>query len=505
MTMLYSSQGTINFPVAVGNTLVIQNISGSETVSNVIVYREDASNELGSGFVVYGPFGTASTVNLSTTGQLDYQIKAGDVTTKSNAVPVPVGVSTCVLLGDSRNDQYTTGTSIGNGFAQTKSGWNWFTWFQALNNQSLMPLAKFAVSGSQTSVLDGQVSATLAMSTLPQFAFIWSGINDQPAAVLASTSAANVKSACSRLISAGVTPVVFLDTGSTSINTSAKLQWLFEYNERLRDMADTDRRIWLFDATQTLWDPTSATWTSTPGVAFKSGYMADATHTANLGAYNLGNDFNTWFASRVPKSEYRTSTIGEFVNANNPLAYIANALFTTTTGGTTQQSGSVTGNVPGSWNLKKGSNAGTATTISTSANSGGFGNDLQLVITTTTADTVSLTQDASGAIKNGTAYGTLLQAGYEIVVSAGTNLTGVNVVHEYNDGSTSYTYYDLYAVGGGNGPQAFGPVNAQPFPMAVNANMNGVGWITTRVECVFSGAGGATVVIRRARYRRRYS
>lgn len=80
MSLLYSTQGTINFPIAAGNTLVVRNISGTETVSGSTVAREDATGTLGSGVYVYGPQSAAATISISTTGQLDYSIVAGDPT-----------------------------------------------------------------------------------------------------------------------------------------------------------------------------------------------------------------------------------------------------------------------------------------------------------------------------------------------------------------------------------------------------------------------------------------
>lgn len=80
MTMLYSTQGTINFPIASGNTLIVRNISGSETVSGSSASREDATGTLGSGVYVYGPQSSAATISISTSGQCDYSVVAGDPT-----------------------------------------------------------------------------------------------------------------------------------------------------------------------------------------------------------------------------------------------------------------------------------------------------------------------------------------------------------------------------------------------------------------------------------------
>lgn len=88
MTMLYSSQGTITFPLAAGNTLLINNISGVETVGSSTVSREDVSAVFGTGRVGYGPQTSAVTITLSTTGQCDYEIRVGDVTPSRDAIKI---------------------------------------------------------------------------------------------------------------------------------------------------------------------------------------------------------------------------------------------------------------------------------------------------------------------------------------------------------------------------------------------------------------------------------
>lgn len=88
MTMLYSSQGTITFPIAAGNTLVVNNLSGVETVTGSTVSREDVSSSFGSGRYGYGPQTSAVTITLSTTGQCDYEIRVGDVTPSRDAIKI---------------------------------------------------------------------------------------------------------------------------------------------------------------------------------------------------------------------------------------------------------------------------------------------------------------------------------------------------------------------------------------------------------------------------------
>lgn len=88
MTMLYSSQGTITFPIAAGNTLVVNNLSGVETVTGSTVAREDVSSVLGTGRYGYGPQTSAATLTLATTGQCDYEIRVGDVAPPRDLVKI---------------------------------------------------------------------------------------------------------------------------------------------------------------------------------------------------------------------------------------------------------------------------------------------------------------------------------------------------------------------------------------------------------------------------------
>ena len=413
-----------------------------------------------------------------------------------------IAAGTCALLGDSRNDQFGSGAAVINGLTRTKTAVHWLNWYNALNNQPIKPLAKFAVSGSFTVALDNQITSLLALNPLPEFGFIWSGVNDYGQATPAATSALNVFNAAIRLCNAGITPVVFLESGATNLNTSAAIAWLFEFNERLRGFCDGNRRVLCFDPTQVLWEPAGAAWTTTPAPAFKLGHMADAVHPGNLGGFNLGVAFGLWLGPKIAPFESRMTTLGEMVFANNPNALITNALFTTVSGGSSSGAGAITGTVPASWAYNKGASAATATTVTTPA--GSHGNDLTLAITTTGADTTRLSQDAAAGPKAACVVGSILEFGVEVVVSAGTNLQGVNVAHEYNDGTASYTFYDLFCQnsGAGNGPQAF-TIQAQPIPATVGTTPSG--WITSRLEFVFSGAGGATIVIRRAKFRKKYS
>jgi len=99
MTILNSSVGALRLSLAKGETLIVRNYSGVETVTGSTVSREDASSTLGAGAVVYGPQSVAASIVLSTSGTLDYQTVMGDPTPAVNALVElsggsPVGIIT---------------------------------------------------------------------------------------------------------------------------------------------------------------------------------------------------------------------------------------------------------------------------------------------------------------------------------------------------------------------------------------------------------------------------
>ena len=78
MTILTSANGSLPLSLRKGETLVIRNYSGIETVTGSSADREEAVTSLGSGAVVYGPQAVDSSIVLSTSGQLDYSTVMGD-------------------------------------------------------------------------------------------------------------------------------------------------------------------------------------------------------------------------------------------------------------------------------------------------------------------------------------------------------------------------------------------------------------------------------------------
>lgn len=94
MTILTSANGSLPLTLRKGETLVIRNYSGSETVTGSNSIRELSANGLSS----YGPQPFDATVTVASSGDLDYQVVVGDVTIKNNDFQIS-GASRPVIAG----------------------------------------------------------------------------------------------------------------------------------------------------------------------------------------------------------------------------------------------------------------------------------------------------------------------------------------------------------------------------------------------------------------------
>lgn len=113
MAYMNSGSGSLKLAVSKGSSLIIRNMSGSETVTGSIALREDAYASLGAGAVVYGPQPSDCEVTISTTGTLDYQVVAGDPTPAQDILKVnpitntldPASSAALAASGDGRGHQ----------------------------------------------------------------------------------------------------------------------------------------------------------------------------------------------------------------------------------------------------------------------------------------------------------------------------------------------------------------------------------------------------------------
>ena len=77
MTILTSANGSLPLTLRKGETLVIRNYSGAETVTGSTAAKRFAVSTYGEGAVCYGPQVADATLTISSTGSIDYSVVSG--------------------------------------------------------------------------------------------------------------------------------------------------------------------------------------------------------------------------------------------------------------------------------------------------------------------------------------------------------------------------------------------------------------------------------------------
>ena len=378
MTILNSSVGALRLSLAKGETLIVRNYSGTETVSGSSVPRENGSSRLGAGAFVYGPQTADSNVTITTTGDLDYSVVAGDplpnvaaVVSMSGGAPVglitpdgqPVGGgviaagSATTLLGDSLMAQGNTGTFSGsvNGGNLSNSHVLWANDY--LNGfGGGLDITSYRAVGGKTSaqVISEQLPGALTDAT--DIAWLHVGANDLNPAVgnmTVAQSLANFESLIGSL--AGAKKLVIVDAvqpvmqaGSTSLKSRAFL--LPMLNAGIEGICARYRNVVFIDLYSALLDTTSANRDAV------SGYLnaTDGIHYQTRGAQAAGYAAARALASRI-------ALTSQWVRGANILPALAG------TGGTvTPGSGTITGTPPAGWNVQVAS--GSASVVITQKN-----------------------------------------------------------------------------------------------------------------------------------------
>lgn len=169
MTILTSANGSLPLTLRKGETLVIRNYSGIETVTGSSADREEASTALGAGAVVYGPQTVAASISVSTSGTLDYSVVVGDplpgsvqgirafkFRAKLEAARAGTGPLIIAMLGDSN----TAGTGAGTSTAGMVGAQRWSVGAQLADilDRTFMPTSCDAFFGDQNA---GDTGVTL--------------------------------------------------------------------------------------------------------------------------------------------------------------------------------------------------------------------------------------------------------------------------------------------------------------------------------------------------------
>lgn len=330
------------------------------------------------------------------------------VPTPSPFQVVPYNQSTISLMGDSR----TAYTTVSGGSVYTSQ-----SWFNAANaraghryilgtnaggsgcrsDQFLGPLDLNAVAadnsgwvvifspaandfGAQTG--NGVPAGVGGQCTNSPGAFPYTDNNGNTvtASNVGQLVAQNVINAAERLLSSGKKVIITEEPGA-SVGMVATVAQLYDLNARLRAYAAArPGQVWIWSYNQAVWNATG----STTAIAFKTNYSVDGVHYAPIGADAQAQAFNAAFQNLFPVYDFGAAN-ENFLNSTTALSLVPNPLFTTLTGGTSTGCGTITGNIPSGWQITC-HNAATTVTVTSAADSAGYGNDITLAITTTGAD-----------------------------------------------------------------------------------------------------------------------
>jgi len=328
-----------------------------------------------------------SSVNLTVTG-----LAAGSTTLEAGGAGF-VAASAAILvatpgsfsmIGDSRAEFL----SYIEGHLNYASGYQWFNAANALSGQNMLLIANYGISGDRSDqFLNANLAAALS-DTAGVLIFNSGAANDigqctdsyinsngvvVTCSNVSAVAAANIINAAQAALTAGKQVILVSETGNTAF-TSSQVQAVFEYNQSLQSYAAQTPGVNYFDATPYYWSAS----TSPSAIFFQPGVSTDGLHPNTLGSFYIGQAFSGWIPSAMPRYKYVPPSNGKDTTND----YLANPLFENPTGGSTI--GSVTGPIPASFTVKAGQ--GTTITSATVPDPNGFGNDLVLSITATTAD-----------------------------------------------------------------------------------------------------------------------
>lgn len=302
---------------------------------------------------------------------------------------------------------------------------------------------------------------------------------------VAQVSFNNIKTAALQALAAGKNVIVCEEPGATGF-TTAQMTSLLEFNNRLRAFARATPGVYLFSANPIIWNPTG----SSTGITFKTGYSTDGTHYTALGAYNVGKAFAAFIGPLLPYADNGQALLAD-TTANNPYQLIRNPLFNTTTGGTSSNLTLSSGTVPAGWALSA-SSAGLATvTITNPADPNGFGNGVQMAITTTGACTLAF--ECNAPANTDWNLTDTLAAGIDASVAAGSSNFAVFFQTQIATNNGTLDLWDMYPITFGNGPTEAYSYRLRSPDSGVKAGATSKTYVAARARMQFTAAGSGTV------------
>ena len=405
------------------------------------------------------------------------------------------------MISDSRSYDLTIGSGL--------NSRNWFNWACAYYKQTPVLVGNYGAPGKRSDeyLTNGNFETAMADSS-KWLIFGYPAANDITQATATpytdtfgrSVTVSNVAQyVCDNLITyakravgAGKSVILLTEPGTTTC-TAAQVGAVHELNRLLKMRISEVPGAILYDPCPLLWNPTS----STTLLAFRANYSGDGVHAQQAAARAVGADFAAnVLPSIIPKIDTAPANLSDSLNNGTNQLY-RNPLFNTLTGGT--NGGNLTlssGTIPANMTISGSAAAGLAVTITSAANANGFGNDVTLALSSTSAVSTRIDLTIANADWSLT---DLFEGWIELDIAAGgTNVSGVYAQMYVQTNAGTADWWANYA--GNSGPMSTsgetGLVLRTRKGGAISGSVTKSG-VQLRIYVVFSAAGSQTITLRR--------
>lgn len=397
------------------------------------------------------------------------------------------------FLGDSRLAQVTVTNPPQ---SPRFNGFHWFTLANNLiGNRMTLPSGNIqAQSGKRSdeytaSTYTNPIYASSACNLVIYGAVNDIGQNYPTATTSAATAYANIKTVALQWIGMGRRVFLPTETGATNqASNSTQVGQTAQFNRLIRQFCLENPNCVILPIAETLMDPTQT-------MAFRSNVTGDGVHP-NLvgGVLAAGRAVAQIMAPIIPAYNGLVTTAGE-VYANGGVQWFPNPTFQTTTGGNcvTTANLTVSGSQPAG--ITSCSSNVSGSTLTSSIAAGPYGNDWVLAMTTAAGGYIHIQMDLTSIATE--SPGDIFTGNAEYDVAAGaTNFQGCGFHFESNrNGATTYTESNLETTFNAAFDNTAKTFQIQSPPLTVQTGTRG--WLTNYLDCYFSGAGSATINLRR--------
>lgn len=382
-----------------------------------------------------------------------------------------------------------------------KAWMNWTAGALRTQGKPWLTIGNYAVSGTRTDQFASQI--TTALTKNPSMIGMDGPVNDiaqnyPTAGTVAATALANLKSYIKQINDTG-TPVIYVWERGANSFTAAQIGALNDFNRSMADYLQWGDD-WRGTPNVIVVDPTPYTVTTSSNGTIALQNSADGTHDNVAAASKLGLNSNIVSQIGALLRPFPNHAMGS-LNQGLPANGVRN-LINTATGftGTTAAAGGTgnTGSIPNYMSaFQSGGVTAAFTTQATAADANGntFGNEIKLVCTATASGAVGFWLPLNQSLIQAGDY---IRGGWEVDVASGaTAVTGVQTHLETFPTTPSVNpTYDMYASGVGTDPGGYTKYAAEPPPL-VMPSFTGTPFTNLRLDIAFSGAGSATVTIRK--------